>query len=193
MARSWLRWTVSSTVLVLMASCGDGGDDGGATTSTTFAPDIDVVASLIEPETLGEGWSITAPPDEGDGADGMFDGTVRTDQQQLLPRPELCDRASDDARQAIDNIVWKAFRQLELAVDDPLGPPLDRTGHLVFLHQLMTTGTADDLQATMALLREGFDACLGDIPAGEEDPAHVEPWFTTDALDELVTVVTARL
>ena len=55
-------------------------------------------------------------------------------------------------------------------VDDPIDPPLDREGRIVFVQEFLLATDPNDLDADFDLLRAGHDACVGDIPAGEEGP-----------------------
>ena len=113
----------------------------------------------------------------------------------MIPRIELCDEASEDARAAADDLRWMAFRQLDLTVDDPIEPPDDRSGHMVFVHEYMLSGEPDEIEATFELLREGQQACLGEIEAGEEGPGMAEEMELPDVGDDrygvLVTVAEA--
>ena len=92
----------------------------------------------------------------------------------MLPTVELCDAASPEAKAAVESLTWMAFRQLDLDEADPIDPPNDRTGHMVFVQQFLTSGDADELATTFDLLQSGFEACVGPIPAGEEGPGQAE-------------------
>jgi len=172
-------------VVALTAACGD--DDGAtAPTTTTSVPTTEVVASLLTPDDLGADWSVTAMPQSDRGA---IDGIVTDTQQQELPRPELCEAAGTAARDALASVRWKAFRSLELDVADPIRPPLDRSGHLVFLQQLLAEGSPERLRNTFDQVRKGFENCLGDIPADEEGPGRAEVMPVPDVGDLVTTSV----
>ena len=66
------------------------------------------------------------------------------------------------------------LRALDLDEDDAIDPPNDRTGHMVFVQQFLTSGDDDELAATFELLRSGSEACFGPIEAGEEGPGQAE-------------------
>lgn len=172
--------------LIITAGCGNDGISLEPTTTTSV--EVDVVGALLTPSDLTGRWSVTAPPDVDSP---VIDGAVTEAQQDELPRPELCEDASDEARTALQRLRWQAFRSMELEVDDSLRPPTDRTGHLVFLQQLFGVGEPEEQRTTFALLRDGFQACLGDIPAGEEGPGRADllpvPQVGDDRFGVLIT------
>lgn len=147
----------------VLAACGD--DQDAPPTAEQLA------AQLVTVDSFEGDWTINAGPD--DGAD-MTSGVVPEDQRDLLPAVELCEDASPEAQAAVESLTWMAFRQLDLAEDDPIDPPNDRTGHLVFVQQFLTSGDADALASTFELLRSGSEACLGPIAAAEEGPGQAE-------------------
>jgi hypothetical protein len=161
MTRRRSRWLILTLVPVLIGAC----TNDQTTTQATSVDDL--VAGLVTTTDLGDGWTVPSFPD-GDLA--TIDGAVTDTQYDQLPRPELCDQASDASLDAMDSLRWRAFRAFELTVDDSIQPPSDRSGHLVFLQELLTTGPTDDLRTSFDLVREGFETCLGDIPASEEGP-----------------------
>jgi len=126
---------------------------------------------LVTVDSFEGTWTVNVGP--GDGPD-LTSGVVPEDQRDMLPAAELCDAASPEARAAVESLSWMAFRQLDLDVDDPIDPPSDRTGHMVFVQQFLTSGEADELATTFELLRAGAEACLGPIAAGEEGPGQAE-------------------
>lgn len=157
--RPW--WLILMLVPVLIGAC-----TNDETVTQPISVD-DLVAGLVTATDLGDGWSAPTAPD---GDLGKIDGAVSDAQHDELPRPELCEQASEASISAADNLRWRAFRAFELQVDDTITPPNDRSGHLVFLQELLTTGPADELRTSFDLLEEGYEACLGDIPASEEGP-----------------------
>ena len=116
-------------------------------------------------------WTVNTGPDDSAAA---LSGVITDDQRDMLPTIELCDKASPESQAAAEELMWTAFRQLDLAVEDPIQPPDDRTGHMVFVQEFLTSGEPDEIETTFGLLRDGMQACLGDIPAGEEGPGTAE-------------------
>lgn len=147
----------------VLAACGD--DQGAPPTAEQLA------AQLVTVDSFEGDWTINVGP--GDGTD-MTSGVVPEDQRDMLPAAELCDAASPEAQAAVESLTWMAFRQLDLDEDDPIDPPNDRTGHMVFVQQFLTSGDADELATTFELLRSGAEACFGPIAAGEEGPGQAE-------------------
>ncbi|MBK9178409.1 MAG: hypothetical protein IPM45_02345 [Acidimicrobiales bacterium] len=165
-----------AVLLVGAAGCGD--DE-----SEVVVPTAEALAStLVEPDDYDGDWSITAPPE---GTEQALSGVVSREQQELLPRAELCDDASPESRQAVETLQWKAFRQLELAVEDPVQPPDDMEGHMVFVQEFLTSGDPEEIEDTFGLIREGMQACLGDFPAaGGEGPGTAEEMTVPDVGDD---------
>jgi hypothetical protein len=147
----------------VLAACGD--DQDTPPTAEQLA------AQLVTVDSFDGDWTINAGPD--DGTD-MTSGVIPEDQRDMLPTVELCDAASPEAQAAAESLTWMAFRQLDLDEDDPIDPPKDRTGHMVFVQQFLTSGDADELATTFELLRSGSEACFGPIAAGEEGPGQAE-------------------
>jgi hypothetical protein len=147
----------------VLAACGD--DQDTPPTAEQLA------AQLVTVDSFDGDWTINAGPD--DGTD-MTSGVIPEDQRDMLPTLELCDAASPEAQDAVESLTWMAFRQLDLDEDDPIEPPGDRTGHMVFVQQFLTSGDADELAVTFELLRSGSEACFGPIAAGEEGPGQAE-------------------
>jgi hypothetical protein len=128
----------------VLAACGD--DQDTPPTAEQLA------AQLVTVDSFDGDWTINPGPD--DGTD-MTSGVIPEDQRDMLPTVELCDAASPEAQAAVESLTWMAFRQLDLDEDDPIDPPNDRTGHLVFVQQFMTSGDGDEIAATFELLRSG--------------------------------------
>jgi hypothetical protein len=147
----------------VLAGCGD--DRDAPPTAEQLA------AQLVTVDSFDGAWTINAGPD--DGTD-MTSGVIPEDQRDMLPTVELCDAASPEAQAAAESLTWMAFRQLDLNEDDPIEPPNDRSGHMVFVQQFLTSGDADELESTFDLLRSGSEACFGPIAAGEEGPGQAE-------------------
>lgn len=157
------------------AGCGDDNSDVTVPTAAELASSL-VTTGVFEGE-----WTINEPPE---GSEGSSPGVITDEQREMLPTFELCDRASEESRAAAEQLTWTAFRQLDLAVEDPIQPPDDRTGHMVFVQEFLTSGRPDDVETTFGLLRDGMQACLGDIPAGEEGPGNAEAMALPDVGDD---------
>jgi hypothetical protein len=162
------------------------GDDEADTTPRTADQ---LAAALLAPADLTGTWTPHQAPDEAPD-EASIDGVVSDEQQNLLPRMDLCDKASDTARDAVSALQWKAFRQLDLTVDDPIDPPDDRSGHIVFAQEFLTSGDLDDITATFDQLRVGMDACLGDFPAGDEGPSTAATLVVPSVGDDRFAVLT---
>jgi hypothetical protein len=147
----------------MLAACGD--DEDSSPTAEQLA------AQLVTVDSFEGDWTINAGPP--DGTD-LTSGIVPEDQRDMLPTVELCDAASVEAQDAAESLTWMAFRQLDLDEDDPIDPPSDRTGHMVFVQQFLTSGDDDELAATFELLRSGSEACFGPIAAADEGPGQAE-------------------
>ena len=168
-----LRALATAGLLVGVVACGS--DD-------VTVPTADQLAEhLIDVDTFEGDWSVNVPDDAPTGAEH---GVVTDEMQALLPRMDLCEEASDEARTAVQDLRWMAFRQIDLEVDDPIRPPDDRRGHMVFVQEFMIADEPDEIEATFELLRDGMTACLGEIPAGEEGPGLAEELALPDVGDD---------
>lgn len=144
---------------------------GAACSGNEPVPTADEVARrLIDVDTFEGDWTNNAPAD----AAGAETGVVPEELQDELPRLDICDAAGEDVRQTVHELPWMAFRQLELDVDDPIRPPDDRTGHMVFVQEFLVAGEPDEMTTLFESIRDGTRACLGEIPAGEEGPGFAE-------------------
>lgn len=175
--------TALFAVALIATGCGGDGDE-----STVPTPD-ELASSLVEPANLDGDWTVPPPPE---GVEASASGVVSEAQRAMLPSFELCEEADPEAIAAADDLVWMAFRELELTTDDPIDPPDDRSGHLIFLQEFVTADDPDETTATFELLRDGLTACLGDIPAGEEGPGTAAtmplPDVGEDRFGTLVTI-----
>lgn len=151
---------VGLALVVLFAACGS--DD----TSTAPPTDDALAASLLTVDDIEGDWTINLPPDAPESA---ASGVVPEELRDQLNGLEMCEAASDTSRAAVEGLRWQAFRQLDLTVDDPIEPP-DRSGHMIFVQEYLTSADSDEIAATFTALRDGMQACLGDLPAGEEGP-----------------------
>ena len=162
MKRCPVAWSVMVVGAALLT--GGCGDDAAAPAVPTAER---LASALVTVDDQPGEWTVNTPPD---GAGIPASGVVPADLQDALPGVELCDRASAASRAAADGLRWKAFRQLDLTEADPIDPPGDRTGRMVFVQEFLTSGTPDESATTFGLIRDGMRACLGTLPAGEEGP-----------------------
>lgn len=175
----YLATRSTAVALLLLAACGENGSDQSVPAAVP-SPEA-LAATLLEPVDIAGGWSLQSLPDVADDpdasltdADALASGVLTDEARTMLPQMELCEAAGPDAQAAVAKLQWQAFRPLELAVDDPISPPDDRTGHMVFLQEFLMAGPADEIQATFDAVRDGMTACLGDIPAIDEGPGTAE-------------------
>lgn len=170
--------SIAAALFSCLASCG-----GEAAIATAD----ELAASLVGVESLQGTWTVNVPPDGGGIPES---GIVPEEMQDMLPQLGLCDAAGPDAQSAAEELTWKAFRQLDLTVEDPIEPPGDRSGHMVFVQESLTSGEPDAIKATFDALRSGFEACLGDIPPGEEGPGTAEAFPVPGVGDDRFGVLT---
>ncbi|MFZ8997855.1 MAG: hypothetical protein ACO3D0_05725 [Ilumatobacteraceae bacterium] len=173
---------VAIVLATLAAGCGEDVEPPTA---------VELAGMLITPETFADvladdvvagddPWTMNVPTDQP----GLASGVVPDEALEFLPRLELCPDAGDEAIAAAEAVRWSAFRQLDLDVADPIEPPNDRTGHLVFVQEYLTTDEVDVIEQRYDLLSAGLAACLGDIAAGEEGPGSVTEMAVPDLGDE---------
>ncbi|TEX47948.1 MAG: hypothetical protein B7C54_02505 [Acidimicrobiales bacterium mtb01] len=146
----------------------------------------ELAKSLLAADDLPGEWKVDFGPDDG-GLDPS--GVVSDEQRELLPSVDFCEQASREAKSATDDLRWEAFRQFNQDVDDPIDPPFDREGRIVFVQEFLMSGLSSRLSLLLDRLREGFIACLGDIPAGEEGPGTAVQVPLGDVGDEGVAVL----
>lgn len=175
---------VGSLLLGLSVFVSCGGDDSIPTAE-------DLSGMLLAASDLEGEWVLFNGPQ---GGDEMVDpsGILTDEQRELVPSFDLCDRANDDARRVAETLRPIVFRQMNLVVDDEIDPPLDRSGHMVFLQEFLYVGDPDEIEESFDLVRAGMVECFGEIPAGEEGPgfaAELEvPDVGEDRLGVLMTV-----
>lgn len=174
------RWTVGAAVLVCATAVGCGDDVDGSPRSAE-----QLAERLVEPADLPGTWTV-----HGRFAEAEVDGVVTDEAREMLPGVGLCDAASDASKAAAASLAWKAFRQLDLEADDPLDPPVDRSGRMVFAQEFVTSGAVGDLAVAFDAVRDGVLACLGEIPAGEEGSGMVTEMEVPEVGDERVATLT---
>ena len=173
MSATVFRALATAGLLVGVVACGS--DEVDVPTAD------ELVEQLVGVDTYDGDWSVNVPDDAPEGAER---GVVTDEMQELLPRLELCDEAGAEARAAVQDLRWMAFRQIDLDVDDPIRPPDDRSGHMIFVQEFLMSGEPDDVEATFELVRDGMEACLGEIPADEEGPGLAEEMELPDVGDD---------
>lgn len=164
---------------VVLAGC------GGEATSTEDLSN----ALLTVGDLPGEWTENRGNPDASEGTIPAS-GIIPDEQRKLLPTVELCDAASADAKTAADSIEWDVFRRFDMTAADPFNPPTDREGHKIFLQEFMMSEDASDLEDLTADVFPAIEACLGDIPAGEEGPGTATKIEITSVGDEHIAVLT---
>ncbi len=161
-------------VIIALAGSGCGGGDDAESVPTAD----ELAADLLAPEDLESAWSVTVFPDGVDTS-----GVVTDEMQDVLPGFGLCPDASEEAQTTTSELHWDAFMQLELDTGDPIEPPNDRTGHMIFLQQYLAATEPADVRTTFELLQQGSEACFGDFEADEEGPGSVESMEVPDLGD----------
>jgi hypothetical protein len=177
---------IGVAALALGGCAGDGADSTSQPSSSPAwsagaVPTAEQVASvLVTGDDFDGAWTVNVPPDAQDAVSGV----IAEDQQDMLPRIEFCDRASAQSRAAAESLRWQAFRQLDQTEADPIDMAAnDRSGHMIFVQEFLRSGDPAEIEATFTALREGMQACQGDMPAGEEGPGTTEP-MTIPAVGE---------
>ncbi|MEY2958034.1 MAG: hypothetical protein RLZZ01_602 [Actinomycetota bacterium] len=178
--------TAASVVAIVLATATAGcADEARPPTAVDLAGMLvstDTFAGVLAADlvTGDDPWTVNVPDDQP----GLASGVVPDEALEYLPRLELCPAADDEAIAAAEAVRWMAFRQLDLDVADAIEPPGDRTGHLVFVQEYLTTDDLDVIERRYDLLSAGLAACLGDIAAGEEGPGMVTEMAVPDLGDE---------
>lgn len=178
----------AAAILLLGACAGDGSESGSpstndkATSSQGAVPTVEELASaLVTEDDYAGQWTVNVPPDSQMATPGV----VPDNQQELLPRIELCAKASEESRSVADALRWQAFRQLDQSEEDPIDMAGgDRVGHLIFVQEFLLTGDPAEVEASFNALRDGMRACQGRIPAGEEGPGKSEPMIIPEVGDD---------
>lgn len=172
---------LTAAAMLSVAGCGDGTSGAAPPTAEQLA------SSLVTADDYDGEWTVDSGPDDSATPPS---GVVPPELQDMLPRLELCEAAGARSRAAADGLRWKAFRQLDLTEEDPIAPPGDRKGHMVFVQQFLTSGEPAEIERTFDLLRDGMKACLGDIPAGEEGPGTAKAMAVPRVGDDRYGVLT---
>jgi hypothetical protein len=152
----------------------------------------DLAGSLLTADDLGTGWAVERPADgamDPAGAELAETGIVTQASAKMLPRFELCPEADPEARAVARDLRWQAFRAFAFVVDDPIQPPDDLEGHIVFFQEFLLTAAPHEIEATFELLADGWGACLGPIEAGREGPGEVASMPVPDIGDDRIGVL----
>lgn len=156
---------LATTLLTVAVGCSSSNESPTKVLSAQELAD-----SLLVGKDLEGTWTLNEAPD---GADLSTSGIIDDMNRDKLPQLELCDKASQASRDAVKAIEWGAFRQIDKTVDDPIKPPKDREGHMVFVQEWLASGDTDELESIFGDVETAFTECLGDIPAGEEGPGTI--------------------
>jgi hypothetical protein len=171
-----IRSATAAAAALLVTACGGGGTpaDAGPTARQ-------LAASLVGAGDLGTGWTVFTPP-EGYGSVGVVTGK----NKGLVPRMDLCDKASAASRKAATSLDWEAFTQHHYATGSERHP--------VFVQEFLLSDRASEVRRTFDLLAAGIRACEGDrsvTPDGEtvtEGPLDL-PALGQDRTGSRVTVL----
>lgn len=162
------RWIVIGASMALaVAPLGCGSDDAGDSHSAAVPTAEQLAARLLTAADLAGTWTVNPGPDD---APMPASGVVTDEARAMMPKLELCPAASAESRAAAADVRWTAFCQLDMTPDDPIVPPADRTGHMVFVQEFLFAADEATITSTFELLRDGMHACLGPVDTGDEGP-----------------------
>lgn len=153
------------SLVLVAAGCTRASRSPQAVFSTQELADRLLVASDLE----GTWKSNTGPA----GANLSTTGIIDDANRDKLPQFELCDKVSQESRDALKVVEWQAFRQVDKEVDNPITPPKDREGHMIFVQEWLVSGESNELELIFNDISGAFKECLGDIPTGEEGPGQI--------------------
>lgn len=143
-------------LLTLVVACGE--KEGAPAGSPSSGAPTGIVSALLTGEDLGDGWSTTAAGEFG------VDGEVTDENRERLPGFEFCPDAPAPAQQAVAELHWDAFRQLDYDTGLPApspSPDMRPAHHLVFVQEFLMSPDGADIQGIFAGMSAGFDACVG--------------------------------
>jgi hypothetical protein len=159
----------AAAVVLLLAGCTGGEPDPVQQPSTSSASAVGVpstaelAAALIAPDDLEGSWMLYEGGDSQDGSPGVIpedEGLIPEDEQQEGGSAVvLCERASAESLAAAEALRFKAGRQLGPSGQEPwagdvLGPVIG---------EYLTSGEPADVEVTFNALRDGMQACVGDV------------------------------
>lgn len=157
--RSVLTAAAIGALLFATVACGED--------STATPPAEEVASSLMSPADLGGDWAVNPGPDDAPMPDS---GIVTDDVRPMLPKVGFCELATADQQAAVDAVRWQAFRQFDMTPADPVDPPSDPTGNMVFAQQFLLGAEPEAVTTAFTAMRDGLEACLGELPADDEGP-----------------------
>lgn len=163
------RFSVSilaSSVLVVAVGCSSPSSRSPREVRSTQQ----LADALVVPADLDGKWKLNTGPE---GADLSTTGVIDDSNRDKLPHMELCDTASQASIDAMNRIEWQAFRQIDQTVENPIKPPNDREGHMIFVQEWLASANANSLETIFGKVSTAFTDCLGDVPAGEEGPGTI--------------------
>ncbi|MFM2047065.1 MAG: hypothetical protein RL383_1142 [Actinomycetota bacterium] len=162
------RWKSVLLVSLLATTCAVSGcSDSSTGDDTQVMTGAELAGLLLSPGDIEGEWTLNKGPEGG----GLPESGEITDaDRDQLPQVQVCDKASAAAKEAISNLRWQAYRQLDRTENDPLDPPKDREGHMEFVQQYLMSDEPSRITTLYGDAAPGFIECLGDIPAGEEGP-----------------------
>lgn len=189
-------WIAACALVLALGGCA--GDGAGTSSSPSAAawpegavPTAEQLATaLITDADIAGTWTVNMPEDPA----AAIAGVVSEQQREMLPRLELCDNASAEAKAAVDGLRWQAFRQLDMTPEDPLDfAEGDRSGHMIFAQEFLLADDPAEVEVLFNHLREGTRACLGEQPVTEDGETIVSealevPAIGDDRFGELDTV-----
>lgn len=146
---------------LVLTGCGDDTDsttspDGDASRTPTSqaagaVPDPGRLAGMLPTaQALGEGWVEQPPPGE---AAVETPGVVPEEERGNLPRPQFCDSATVESKEAAEDLAWQAVRIFTLPLDE------NPRNHQVFVQEFLLAGEEATIGATYTALAAGFAAC----------------------------------
>lgn len=150
----------------------------------------DLSTALLTVSDLTGAWTENRQRPDAPDDTMPASGIIPEDQREMLPTVELCETASAEGKAAADSIEWEVFRQFDMTPVDPFDPPTDREGHKIFLQEFMLSDDGSNLVKITADLFPAMEACLGDIPAGEEGPGTATKIDISSGGDEQIAVLT---
>ena len=174
-----------AAAVLMMSGCGGAEDEP---TVDGASPVAGVASLLITADDLEGEWTVNVPP--GAPVEVPETGVVTEEMVESLPRLELCDLASAEAQAAAEGLRWQAFRQLDKAVDDPVDPPEDMSGRMVFVQEFLLSDDPSDVEATFEDLKSGLESCMGRTTEDEDGHSGTsEPWPVADVGDDRLGVL----
>ena len=114
----------------------------------------------------GHGWVVAvlagvvlAVPACGTTSEDGGAGAVPTpeEQQEILPRVQLCPEASVESVDAADGLAWQAFTMLDMTPQDPLDMVAgDRAGRMILVQEYLLADDPAQVAETYGLVTAGI-------------------------------------